>query len=302
MVVEASATPYSPTFFDQISAGSLASARIVLRSLFKAISVASVVDVGCGTASWLRSAIELGVADVMGLDGNYIDPGRLMIDTRYFRPCDLQTGSLRDAMATPRRFDLAMCLEVVEHLPAARADSFVGELCDLSDLILFSAAVPGQGGTNHINEQWPAYWSALFGSQGFACFDVLRHSLWNEETCELWYLQNLLLFARRETSSFAKAARIQLANEAPPLPLVHPRLLQQKFRQFGTIIADKDATIAELQATVARSSATCAIVAAERDALACETAAMRASTSWRITAPMRGAATLLRRCVSHVRG
>lgn len=294
-------TRYSSTFFDQISAGSLTSARIVLRMLFEAIPVTSVVDVGCGTGPWLRAAIELGVYDVVGLDGNYVDPGRLMIEPRCFQPCDLQTGDLNHALATPRRFDLAMCLEVAEHLSDTRAESFVGELCDLSDLVLFSAAVPGQGGTNHVNEQWPAYWNALFVSQGFACFDVLRPRLWNEDACDFWYLQNLLLFARRETDSFAQATQLGLANEAPPLPLVHPRLLEHKLKQFRTVMSDSEATISVLRAAVAHSNSAQTTATAERDALAGETAAMRASTSWRITAPMRGVTTMVRRSLSEVR-
>jgi SAM-dependent methyltransferase len=273
---EVGATLYSPTFFDDISASSLASARIVLPVLFEAIPVASVVDVGCGTASWLRVAIELGIDDVVGLDGDYVDPGQLMIEPQRFRPCDLQVGNLRHALATSRRFDLAMCLEVAEHLSEARAESFVGELCDLSDLVLFSAAVPGQGGTHHINEQWPSYWNALFVSRGFTCFDVLRSKLWHEEACSFWYLQNMLLFARRETASFMRVAELGLGKEAAPLPLVHPRMLKDKLEWVTAMIAE----LAEKDATIT---------------------ALRASTSWRITAPMRGTITLLRRYLRGMR-
>jgi hypothetical protein len=167
---------YSHQFFDQQSAGSLGSAHVVLKVLFDIAPFKSVVDVGCGVAPWLRAAKDFGVNYAVGLDGDYVDRKRLLVEPVCFRPCDLEAEDLRRVVGDDGPFDLAICMEVAEHLSARRAPAFVTELCSLSDFVLFSAAIPGQGGTNHVNEQWPEYWAAMFANNSFVCFDVLRPS------------------------------------------------------------------------------------------------------------------------------
>ena len=218
------ATAYSGVFFDQLSAGSLATARITLKELTSVVPIRSVVDIGCGIGPWLRAALELGVERAIGVDGNHVDHGRLMIEPKLFRQCDLGVGGLAQTLSG-ERFDLAMCLEVAEHLSADRADSFVAELCSLSNLVLFSAAIPGQGGINHVNEQWPDYWAALFQEHGCACFDVMRPRLWYRYECDWWYIQNTLVFARRNTVAFEDASRFGAPVLDRPMRLVHPRML-----------------------------------------------------------------------------
>ncbi len=321
------ATLYSHQFFDQQSAGSLASARAVLRELFAAAPIGSVVDVGCGVAPWLRAALELGADRAAGLDGDYVDRARLLVDPARFRPCDLETGNLRQAIGDDEPFALAMCMEVAEHLSPGRAQPFVAELCGLSDLVLFSAAVPGQGGLNHINEQWPDYWAVAFESNGFACFDVLRPRLWNRNECEWWYLQNVLLFARRDSTAFEIARRLGPSIASPPMPLVHPRmfshairykgeriaelehlvryqpfgrdagirLLETKVDRLRAMVLDKDGEAEELRGSLERARAESTDLHNERDRLGRENAAMWASTSWRVTSPLRRVVTLLRR-------
>ena len=218
-------TLYSNAFFDRQSAGSLATARVILKELTKVARIRSVVDVGCGVGPWLRAALELGVDRVTGLDGDHVDPGRLLVERPLFVPCDLEKDKL-DQIVGGMRFDLAMSLEVAEHLSADRAHSFVAEFCRLSDLFLFSAAIPGQGGTNHVNEQWPDYWASRFEEHGCACFDVMRPRVWHRDECEWWYLQNVLLFARRGTVAFQVASRLGAPVVEHPMRLVHPRMLQ----------------------------------------------------------------------------
>ena len=85
---------------------------------------------------------------------------------------------------------------MVEHLPESHADPIVDGLCASADVILFSAAIPLQGGENHINEQWPTYWQARFAARGFVMLDVFRERFWNEPKVDWWYRQNLFLVCR----------------------------------------------------------------------------------------------------------
>ena len=124
-----------------------------------------------------------------------------------------------------RRFDLAVCVEVAEHLPHDSANVLIQSLCDLSDVVLFSAAVPLQGGTNHVNEQWPTYWAQRFAIHDYACFDYFRPMLWSDEDIEYFYRQNVLLFIREgATSNYAEdlTKTVESSHVTQPLALVHP--------------------------------------------------------------------------------
>jgi hypothetical protein len=90
-------------------------------------------------------------------------------------------------------FDLAVCLEVAEHLPPERAASFIAELCHLAPVVLFSAAIPGQGGHHHLNEQPIGYWNHQFNTHGYECSGALRWAVWDNPDVENWYRQNLLV-------------------------------------------------------------------------------------------------------------
>lgn len=217
------ALSYDATFYGEIAGGSHRSATIVLPIVFRTFvnggGPTSVVDVGCGVGTWLRAASELGVTDVQGIDGDHVPMHLLEID-----PCQFTQRDLRQATPTPtRRFDLALSLEVAEHLPHDRAGAFVAELCALADVVLFSAAIPGQGGQDHINEEWPTVWAARFAIHGYSTFDVVRPAVWGNEHVEYWYKQNALLYIADERTDLVGAASkmIGSANQAP-LNLVHP--------------------------------------------------------------------------------
>jgi SAM-dependent methyltransferase len=217
--------PYDQAFFAGQSGRSLQSARIVLSRVFPLLRPRRVLDVGCGIGSWLRAALDLGATEVLGMDGDYVDRATLMIEPEAFIPIDLATPlqtALGERAATP--FDLVICMEVAEHLPHDRAPSLVAELASLSDVVLFSAAVPFQYGTQHINEQWPEFWSILFRANGFACFDCLRADLWVNADVEWWYAQNALLFAREDSAAAAALPQEARAGKRG-LSVVHPESL-----------------------------------------------------------------------------
>lgn len=184
-------TPYAADFYRAHQTASRRSAQVLVPMLVDLFHPASIVDAGCGSGEWLAVFAEHGVGDYLGLDGPWVEPAQLAIPAHRFQPCDLA-----HPFHLPRTFDLVISLEVAEHLPAFAAAGFVRSLTELGPVVLFSAAVPGQGGVCHINEQWPGYWAAHFRAQGYEAIDCLRPRLWSHPDVEWWYAQNVLLFAR----------------------------------------------------------------------------------------------------------
>ena len=157
--------------------------------------------------------VDTGV-DAIGVDGQYVPREQLCVPADRFICHDLTTP-----LDLGRRFDLVTCLEVAEHLPSEAAETIIDSLCRHADVIAFSAALPGQGGTGHINERWASFWVALFAAHGYRPYDLLRSRLWGDERCEWWYRQNLLVYA---------ADGVALKHGWPemtgPLDIVHPEL------------------------------------------------------------------------------
>jgi SAM-dependent methyltransferase len=210
---------YAAGFYEDQSDGSLRSARVVAPSLIELVGPRSVLDVGCGVGTWLRAFVDSGVTDVVGLDGHHVEESLLQIDPALFRPTDLSRP-----FDLGRRFHLVLCLEVAEHLDAGAAETLVRSLAGHGDVIAFSAAVPFQGGTHHVNEQWPAYWIERFEAHGYACLDVLRPMLWNRPEVEWWYAQNLLLFVAEDELADPRWATAQALPTFGKIAAVHPRL------------------------------------------------------------------------------
>jgi SAM-dependent methyltransferase len=208
---------YTSDFFTEQRRGSLQSARAILPVVFETVPVRTLIDVGCGVGTWARAALDLGVADVLGIDGDYVDRDSLLIPSDRFTPADLVKP-----LDLGRRFDMAVCVEVAEHLPEHAARGFIAELTSLSDVVLFSAAIPYQGGTGHINEQWQSYWAALFAEHGYMHFDIVRPRVWPNAEVKYWYAQNVLLYVAEH-----RMTTIPLGERgATQLDLVHPRLYE----------------------------------------------------------------------------
>jgi SAM-dependent methyltransferase len=182
------------------------SAAVVAPMLRDLYQPSSVVDVGCGAGAWLSAFKRLGVNDLLGLD--------VIAPELFTAEADLRWTDLSEGFHVPHRFDLALCLEVAEHLPESSARRLVASLCAAGDVVVFSAAIPGQGGPGHVNERWPTYWARLFADRGCGCDSWLRYAVWNEPEVSPWYRQNLLVFSR-----YVRAR--------PPLDAVHPSMLRQ---------------------------------------------------------------------------
>jgi SAM-dependent methyltransferase len=209
-------TQYDQNFFSTQSAWSFPSASAVVPIVSELVPIKSVCDVGCGIGTWLRVWKELGLEDIYGIDGGYVDRAQLMID-----PSDFHAHDLTQRVSIDRQFDLAMSTEVAEHLPPERASSFVEDLTKLAPLVLFSAAIPMQGGVNHINEQWQDFWAEIFSRYNFEVFDVLRPRIWNDHRVARWYRQNAFLYCRRD--SIHRFPRLASATSKLPLSVVHPK-------------------------------------------------------------------------------
>ena len=194
------------------------SAEIIIPIIQKFIQPNSVIDVGCGIGQWLKMFHNYGISDYLGLDGEHVLQDNLMIDKSAFVPTDL---SKPKNIKIGKRFDLAISLEVAEHLPKEVAQDFVFLLTELSDTIIFSAAIPGQTGENHLNEQWHSYWQDLFYKRGYSFLDVLRPELWNDERVNWWYRQNIFLVTNQQNLLDVYQSQLFDGRNC-----VHPRLLE----------------------------------------------------------------------------
>jgi SAM-dependent methyltransferase len=209
---------YRKSFFSELQEGSLSSAEVAIPLLLALVNVQSAIDVGCGVGTWLRVLMAHGVSDVLGIDGEYVDRQALHIPSDRFLPLDI-----RQPFAIERRFDVALSLEVAEHLPAEFAEGFIHSLVRLAPVILFSAAIPFQNGTHHANEQWPEYWASIFKRHGYIPLDCMRSHLWNDPRVEWWYAQNILIYADEE--GLSKNPRLALCRDGrsqSQLSVVHP--------------------------------------------------------------------------------
>jgi SAM-dependent methyltransferase len=214
--------PYTQAFYHTYEDESRHSAEQAVPILQELIAPRTVVDVGCGIGTWLSVFRQLGVSQAVGIDGDYIEREHLMIPGDAFVAHDL-TKPLRLPPHLPQEFDLAVSLEVGEHLPERSASHFVGMLTSLAPVVAFSAAVPFQGGTHHINEQWPNYWAGLFGEHGYSTVDCLRPRLWNDPKIAYYYAQNMILYVRNDhLSRFPKLAGQVVQHDDRSLARIHP--------------------------------------------------------------------------------
>ena len=207
-------------FFEHVVRDSRESAQIVVPMVHKLLEPASVLDVGCAMGTWLDEWGKAGVPDLLGIDGDYIDRAGLLIPEEKFTPLDLA-----QPFSLGRTFDLVQALEVAAHLDEACADAFVGSLVRHGETILFSSAVPGQGGDHHVNEQWPSYWAEKFARAGYTLYDIIRPQIWTDPRIMVWYRQNILIFARGRSFDTTVA----------PLDLVHPEFWRQRQQVLSSV-------------------------------------------------------------------
>ncbi len=212
---------YDETFFSYASSVSKRAAEpIVPIALKKLPPIKSVLDIGCAQGTWLNCWAAHGVTDIQGVDGDYVDRYKLAIPVGSF-----QAQDLNEPVDLGRTFDLACSFEVAEHVRAENAERFVESLTRHASLVLFSAAPPGQGGENHVNEQPYDYWRRFFRKKGYSAFDCIRSEIVHFKQIPYWYRYNMLLFVHRdwETRLSPQVAATKIPDDAmvrdisPPL-------------------------------------------------------------------------------------
>jgi SAM-dependent methyltransferase len=217
------ASIYPSDFYSNRRASTAHAATRILSALPTTLPRRSVADIGCGTGTWLAAALADGATSAFGIEGNWVTPDQLDDPRIIFAPQDLEQRF------TGPRVDLAMSLEVAEHLTPDRAQSFVADLVALAPAVLFSAAIPGQGGVNPLNEQWQSYWAALFADHGYLPFDVIRPAIWSDEQIPAWYKQNAVLYLDAKTA----AALALMPTPSALLDRVHPLFWERANRELG---------------------------------------------------------------------
>jgi len=223
---------YSKNFFKDKEPGAVLSARKVVPIIMEMFSIESVTDFGCGNGTWLSVFLDHGVKHVNGFDGNWVIRDDLLIPENTFTTIDFEENNQFDQKA-----DLAISLEVAEHLSTNGAKKLIKLLTETSDVVLFSAAIPGQGGTNHINEQWPSYWIQEFSKHNYCVMDVIRWQIWEDNEVESWYKQNLLVFIREGVYK-AQIEHFQKAFDLNKrvFDVVHPETFNGKIQELNNLM------------------------------------------------------------------
>jgi SAM-dependent methyltransferase len=203
------------------------SPRIVTKLILKFISPKSVVDFGCGLGTWLRAFKENGSFEILGLDGKWFNKELLFknIEEKEFRMVDLENPIILN-----KTYDLVISLEVAEHLSEKKSDIFVQSLVSAGKIILFSAAIPKQGGFNHINEQWTGYWKEKFAKHDYYFHDIIRKQIWNNTDIEWWYKQNIFIVAHKSIIFPQELENLSFPN----VDIVHPDLFLSKLKSISS--------------------------------------------------------------------
>ena len=214
--------------FYEINKKDITSAEKILPFVLGKLKPESVVDFGCGSGTWLFVAKQNGCKKVLGIDGEYVDNSWQIIDKNEFKAYDL-TKEIK----LSNKYDLAICLEVAEHIYEEKSDVLLKNLVNSSDIILFSCAIINQGGTNHVNEQYPSYWIKKFDKYEYKMVDGIRSNFWDDKDIAFWYRQNMVLFVKKNRYEEIKKL---FPNNIIPSDVVHPYKLEKMTEEYEGIV------------------------------------------------------------------
>lgn len=224
---------YNDNFYKNRNKDTEYAAVKILGSTFERLrfEADSMVDVGCGVGTWLRVARDKhNVNTIVGLDGDYVPRQYLQIEGSCFIPSNLENyrvDKILEKLEGKRKFDIAVCLEVAEHIKRKGARGFIDKLCRLSDMVIFSAAVPGQGGVAHVNEQRLSYWVDLFEKNNYQLYDIIRADIWNDKNIPVWYRNNVVIFCNKEADKM-----LDTDNVSTIVDMVCPDMFEIKINSY----------------------------------------------------------------------
>jgi len=188
--------------FYKLNSKTVYASNSIIGFLFEIFNHKSVVDIGCGRGAWLVAAKNAGSELLHGIDGPWNSQSDMLDQSIHFEQADLGSDV---NLPLAQKYDFCISVEVAEHLAPSHAKKFVSSLCAASDVVLFSAAFEGQGGTGHINENRHSYWANLFVQNGFYPFDIIRPRFWGDEKIDFWYKQNMFIYIREKSSAYSHA-------------------------------------------------------------------------------------------------
>jgi hypothetical protein len=214
---------YNDRFYQGQMAESYNSAKIYASYLSNFLVPKTVVDVGCGRGTWLKAFHEIGAKKLVGFDGAWNTQSAMVEKSISFNACDLNKPI---SVNNSERFDLAISLEVAEHIEPSSALTFVTSLTNLSDIVLFSAAFTGQGGKSHINERKHTDWANQFISLNYEPFDIFRQVFWADDRIPFWYRQNVFLYVHKDSDAYdtIKSKNIASLSNIAFMDCIHPEL------------------------------------------------------------------------------
>lgn len=219
----------------------LAAPQEIVPQLIKLFNPTSVVDIGCGLGTFLHCFKLEGVNDVLGIDGPWVNKELLK---KYLNENEFLEKDLEKEFLLEKKYDLVLSLEVAEHLAAESSDIFIQNLISSGRIIIFSAAIPRQGGQNHVNEQWLPFWEEKFIKYGYVIHDILRPIFWDNPKIFWWYRQNMVIF----TPADHQFNSDQIYN--PLRKVVHYELFDKTTKRLHSIIRGELSTFSYLKLIV----------------------------------------------------
>ena len=218
---------YDKKFYRNQRVNNLQSAKIIVPIVLDFIrgvsmdTIPSIIDLGCGSGNWLSVFKEQGCY-VRG-----VDFGDIPIETLMIKQSEYVRHDLSQKYTDKRKYTLSMSLECAEHISRANAEAMVSTLMELSNIVLFSAAIPHQRGRGHINEQYQSYWIDFFDKRGYQVFDIIRSQVWNNNEVRGFYAQNMFLFVNRNCNEYSRLSCTLRDWPEIPFDIIHPEIWEQ---------------------------------------------------------------------------
>ena len=182
---------YNEWFFEEIKKSEVESSMDFAKIVQKYLKFNSVMDVGCGSAIYLKALNDIGITDLIGFDGSECAVTTSLLPDVTF------VHDLRLPLILDRKYDLAICIEVAEHLEEKYAETLVKSLIGVSDCVLFTAATVNQGGYGHLFEVEHEYWIDLFARCGYKhdkeLSDIMRQEMYAKNVV-WWICKNTMIF------------------------------------------------------------------------------------------------------------